>query len=50
MDQHGVVHRAAWKDAPHAKCMNSSSYPERVLECRKSRRKVVTCLSCTRYV
>lgn len=49
IDQHGVVHRAAWKDAIHGKCMNSMSYPERVLECIKSRRKVVTCIACVGY-
>lgn len=46
MDQHGIVHRAAWKGALHGVCMNSMSYPERVLQCMKSRRKVVTCLCC----
>lgn len=47
LDRHGVVHRAAWKDSLHSCCLNGLSYPERVLTMKKTRRKVVTCLTCT---
>lgn len=46
LDQHGVVHRATWKDSVISVCVNRSSYPERTLTVTTSRRKVVTCLAC----
>lgn len=50
LDEHGITHRAAWKDAAHTLCQNATSHPERYLTVKATRRKTVNCLRCVRWL